>query len=328
MSNNTLPPPIVPADRNLAEITVKAVILGIILSMLLAAANAYIGLLVGLTVSASIPAAAVSMGLLRFFKNSNILENNMVQTAASAGESLVAGIIFTIPALVMMGAWELYDYLSILSIALIGGILGVAFTIPLRRAIIIEARLKFPEGVATAEVLKTGGIETSNDPSTLDAEADAEAASGFKRLLQAASIGAGFKLLESGLGFFAGGIAMVKSWFAGAFLFSGNLTLSPALIGVGYIVGLNIAVLVFLGGVIGTLVGVPVNWYFNSEAILLATGIYPAISWSEINANQWTTLAGEAWQDCRRIGVGAMIIGGVWSLFILVKPLIAGVKAS
>ena len=114
MSNNTLPPPIVPADRNLAEITVKAVILGIILSMLLAAANAYIGLLVGLTVSASIPAAAVSMGLLRFFKNSNILENNMVQTAASAGESLVAGIIFTIPALVMMGAWELYDYLSIL----------------------------------------------------------------------------------------------------------------------------------------------------------------------------------------------------------------------
>ena len=326
MDNNRLAPPVVSADKNLAEITVKALILGIILSMLLAAANAYIGLLVGLTVSASIPAAALSMGFFRLFKNSNILENNMVQTSASAGESLVAGIIFTIPALVMMGAWERYDYLSIMTIAVIGGILGVAFTIPLRRALIIEAQLKFPEGVATAEVLKTAGIETNSTTST--PESDAEASNGLMRLLQSAFIGASFKLLESGLGVFAGGIATVKSWFAGNYLFSADITLSPALLGVGYIVGLNVSVLVFLGGVIGTLIGVPVNWLLNSASILSATGIDPAIPWSEIDADQWTTLAGQAWQDCRRIGVGAMMIGGLWSLISLAKPLVAGVKAS
>ncbi len=323
-----LPPPMVPADRNLAEITVKALILGIVLSMLLAAANAYIGLLVGLTVSASIPAAAVSMGLLRLFKSSNILENNMVQTSASAGESLVAGVIFTIPALVMMGAWESYDYLSILTLAIIGGILGVAFTIPLRRALIIEAQLKFPEGVATAEVLKTGGIEKDSTSLIIDKEADEEASKGLKRLLQAGAIGAGFKLLESGFGVFAGGIATVKSLFAGSFLFFGSITLSPALLGVGYIVGLNVAVLVFMGGVIGTLIGVPLNWYFNSESILLAAGLEANLAWADINSDQWSMLAGEAWQDCRRIGVGAMMVGGVWSLISLAKPLWAGITAS
>ncbi|MBV1911450.1 MAG: oligopeptide transporter, OPT family [Kangiellaceae bacterium] len=328
--SNSLPPPIVSADRHLAEITVKALILGIILSMLLAAANAYIGLLVGLTVSASIPAAAVSMGLLRLFKRSNILENNMVQTSASAGESLVAGVIFTIPALVMMGAWERYDYMSIVSLAIIGGILGVAFTIPLRRALIIEARLKFPEGVATAEVLKTGGIETDRTKKSdaTDLKSEAETAQGLKRLLQAGAIGAGFKLLESGFGVFAGGIATVKSWFGGIFLFSGNITLSPALLGVGYIVGLNVALLVFIGGVIGTLIGVPVNWFFNSESILAANGMDPATAWADIDSSQWTGLAGQAWQDCRRIGVGAMMVGGIWSLVSLAKPLYAGVKAS
>ena len=158
-TTDQLPPPVVPADRSIAEITVKALILGALLSMILAAANAYIGLLVGLTVSASIPAAAASMGILRLFRRSTILENNMVQTAASAGESLVAGIIFTIPALVMMKAWSGYEYGPMVAIAIVGGILGVAFTVPLRRALIVEAKLAFPEGQATAEVLKTGGIE-------------------------------------------------------------------------------------------------------------------------------------------------------------------------
>lgn len=143
MKQGPLAPPLVGPERNLAELTIKGLILGAILSMVLAAANAYIGLLVGLTVSASIPAAAVSMGVLRLFRRSNILENNMVQTSASAGESLVAGIIFTIPALVMMNAWTGYEYGPMVSIAILGGILGVAFTIPLRRALIVEARLKF-----------------------------------------------------------------------------------------------------------------------------------------------------------------------------------------
>jgi Predicted membrane protein len=241
MAENQVDIPVVPAERNIAELTIKALILGALLSMVLAAANAYIGLLVGLTVSASIPAAAVSMGLLRLFRRSTILENNMVQTAASAGESLVAGIIFTIPALVIMKAWSGYDYGPMVAIAVVGGILGVAFTIPLRKALIVEAKLKFPEGVATAEVLKTGGIENDR----LHDVKDSVASQGFATLIKAAVIGAVVKLLESGIGFFASGLATVKSFFGGGYLFMANITLSPALLGVGFIVGLNIAFLVF-----------------------------------------------------------------------------------
>lgn len=324
IAKDQLPPPVVAADRSIAELTVKALILGALLSMILAAANAYIGLLVGLTVSASIPAAAASMGILRLFRRSTILENNMVQTAASAGESLVAGIIFTIPALVMMKAWSGYEYGPMVAIAILGGILGVAFTVPLRRALIVEAQLAFPEGQATAEVLKTGGIERNE--TTRGANPDAD--TGFRRLLQAAGIGAAFKFIESGVGLLAGNVATTQSWLAGKYLFMGNITISPALIGVGYIVGLNIAMLVFIGGVIGTLIGVPLNWAFNHEAIMTASGIDTATAWSELDANQWGTLAVQSWQDCRRVGVGAMMIGGLWSLASLARPLVDGVRSS
>jgi len=325
MAGTTEPllPPLVAADRNIAELTIKALILGALLSMILAAANAYIGLLVGLTVSASIPAAAASMGILRLFRRSTILENNMVQTAASAGESLVAGIIFTIPALVMMRAWAGYEYGPMVAIAILGGILGVAFTVPLRRALIVEARLAFPEGVATAEVLKTGGVERDHDT-----PANVHADTGFRRLLQAASIGATFKFVESGVGLLAGNVATSQAWLAGKYLFLANINISPALIGVGYIVGLNIAMLVFIGGVIGTLIGVPLNWALNHEAIMVASGIDPATVWSQLDASQWGALAGQAWQDCRRIGVGAMMVGGLWSLISLARPLVEGVRSS
>src|SRR5690606_15042954 len=150
------PAPYIPAERTLPEITVRAVILAIVLSMLLAAANAYLGLFAGMTVSASIPAAVISMAVLRVLGGSNILENNIVQTAASAGESLAAGVIFTIPAMVILGAWTEFNYWEITLISGLGGLIGVLFTIPLRRALIVENPLRFPEGVATAEVLKVG----------------------------------------------------------------------------------------------------------------------------------------------------------------------------
>ncbi|HNP35753.1 MAG TPA: oligopeptide transporter, OPT family [Woeseiaceae bacterium] len=320
-----LPPPVVAPERNIVELSVKALILGAFLSMLLAAANAYIGLLVGLTVSASIPAAAASMGVLRMFRRSTILENNMVQTSASAGEALVAGIIFTIPALVMMKAWAGYEYGPMVAIAVLGGILGVAFTVPLRRALIVEARLAFPEGQATAEVLKTGGIERDRDH---DTETSSDADTGFKWLLQAAGIGAVFKFAESGVGFLAGNVATSQAWLAGKYLFLGNINISPALIGVGYIVGLNIAMLVFIGGVIGTIIGVPLNWVFNHDTIMTTVGIDPATAWSQLDSSQWAALAGQSWQDCRRIGVGAMMIGGLWSLISLAKPLMDGMRSS
>ncbi|WP_018693267.1 OPT family oligopeptide transporter [Algicola sagamiensis] len=317
--------PLVPPEKQLHELTIKALLLGAFLSIVLAAANAYIGLLVGLTVSASIPAAAVSMGLLRLFPRSNILENNMVQTAASAGESLVAGMIFTVPALVLMGAWSDYDYWPLVTVAALGGIMGVAFTIPLRRALIVEAKLKFPEGVATAEVLKTGGIETSPETQAEQKEAGSK---GFKKLLVAAGLGAVYKALESGFGMIASGVANVSSWLSGRYLFMGDITLSPALVGVGYIVGLNIAFLVFLGGAIGTLIGVPLNWIFNSDALIHAAGISPDLAVSNYTMEHWEAIANEAWSKNRRIGVGAMIVGGIWSLISLLKPLMAGIKAS
>ncbi|SHF89926.1 putative oligopeptide transporter, OPT family [Microbulbifer donghaiensis] len=316
--------PLVPPERNLRELTVKALILGALLSAVLAAANAYIGLLVGLTVSASIPAAATSMGILRLFRRSTILENNMVQTAASAGESLAAGIIFTLPALVMMHAWSGYHWGTMTVIGILGGLLGVAFTIPLRRALIVETDLAFPEGQATAQVLKTGGIETDKDHP--EYRPDAEAKRGFRMLLQAAAIGGTIKLLESGIGLLAGGIAATKSFLGGRWLFTGDITLSPALLGVGYIVGLNVACLVFMGGVIGTLIGVPINWLVNGDELMRLAGVSGSMAdWS---AQDWESLAGASWQQCRRIGVGAMMVGGVWSLISLARPLVDGVKAS
>ena len=146
--------PVIPASITLPEITVKAIFLGILLAVVLAGANAYLGLFAGMTVSASIPAAVVSMAILRAFKRSNILENNLVQTAASAGESLAAGVIFTIPALVLLGWWQEFNYWQVTAIAATGGIVGVLFTIPLRRALVVEEKLLFPEGIATAEVLQ------------------------------------------------------------------------------------------------------------------------------------------------------------------------------
>src|SRR5215471_3754133 len=190
--------PVVPATVTLPEITIKAVVLSVILAAVLAAANAYLGLFAGMTVSASIPAAVASMAILRFFQRSNILENNIVQTAASSGEALAAGVIFTIPALLLVGYWSSFDYWQTAMIATVGGLLGVLFTIPLRRALIVTARLRFPEGVATAEVLKVAapaGPEIGHRVGT----GLAHAAGDFRTLISAALLGGVVKFGENGL---------------------------------------------------------------------------------------------------------------------------------
>jgi putative OPT family oligopeptide transporter len=227
--------PYIPADVSLAEITFKAIILGIVLSVLLAGANAYLGLKAGMTVSASIPAAVISMAVLRMFRRSNILENNIVQTAASAGESLAAGVIFTLPALVLLGTWTDFNYLETTMIAGLGGMLGVLFTIPLRRALIVESPLTFPEGVATAEVLKVGD----------------RGGAGIGAIVAGAIVGALFKFGETGLKLWAGVIEGGRQ-VGGSIAYWGT-NAAPALVAVGYIVGINIAVLVFLGGAL--------NWF-------------------------------------------------------------------
>ena len=282
------------------EITVKAIFLSIILSIVLSAAMAYLGLYAGMTVSASIPAAIVSMGILRLFRNSNILENNIVQTAASAGESLAAGVIFTIPALVIIGYWDSIDAWEVTKIAMMGGILGVLFTVPLRRALILKAKLKFPEGVATAKVLETGH---ESDP---DKSANSLKIIGISALIGGiAKLGTkfGFNIWSEAIG----GATTIKNT-----VFGMGSSLSPSLISVGYIVGRNIGILAFSGGLISWAIGIPIYSYLEN--------VYNEDAWEAAN-NIWS-------KKIRYLGVGAMVVGGIWSIIQLAKPLIESMKLS
>ena len=288
-------------SKNLPEITLKAVILGILLSMILAGANAYLGLFAGMTVSASIPAAVISMGVLSFFRRSNILENNIVQTAASAGESLAAGVIFTIPALVLLGYWTSFDYFEVAKIAAIGGVIGVLFTVPLRRALILVAKLKFPEGIATAEILKAGDEARSST--------ETDSSDGLKTIGIASIVGGLMKLAQQGFAMWHAAIEGATT--VGRSIFGIGSDLSPALISVGYIVGRNIGILVVTGGLISWAIAIP---------------IYTAINGFEGDPLKaaWTI-----WNSkIRYLGVGAMVVGGIWSLVRLLNPLITGLKAS
>lgn len=286
-------------NKPIPEITLKAVLLGIILSVILAGANAYLGLFAGMTVSASIPAAVISMGVLRLFRQSNILENNIVQTAASAGESLAAGVIFTLPALIVMKFWTTFNYWETTIIAALGGIIGVLFTIPIRRALIIEEDLQFPEGVATAQVLKTGE----------------KGGSGIIRIVQAGLLGAMFKFGETGLRLWSG-VVEVGSRVGSSIAYFGS-NLSPALVSVGYIVGINIAVLVFFGGAINWLIAIPI--YASSHP-------WPVIDGHPLSAVEW---AGQIWSTKTRfLGVGAMVVGGLWALVNLRGSILNGIRSS
>jgi putative OPT family oligopeptide transporter len=283
--------------NSLPEITIKAVVLGIVLSMILAAANAYLGLFAGMTVSASIPAAVVSMGVFRLFRKSNILENNIVQTAASAGESLAAGVIFTLPALVIMGFWEDFNFLWVTIIAGFGGLLGVLFTIPLRRALIVEDKLQFPEGIATAEVLKTGQ----------------EGGAGLFHIASASVVGALFKVGATGIGLWPGVVEAARR-LGGSIVYFGS-DLSPALLSVGYIVGLNIAILIFVGGALNWYVAIPICAHF---------GVWPTTSdGSALGAADY---AYQIWKtQTRYLGVGGMLLGGLWTIFAMRRSLVSGV---
>ena len=246
--------PAVPPTVTLPEITAKAVVISVILAAVLTAANAYLGLFAGMTVSASIPAAVASMAILRLFRRSNILENNIIQTAASSGEALAAGVIFTIPALLLVGYWSTFEYWQTTLIAAVGGLLGVLCTIPLRRALIVTARLRFPEGIATAEVLKTASPD-HGPTGQLGAARD------FRALLSAACLGGAVKFGESGLRLWAESLEGAIQ--AGRTVLYAGVNLSPALLAVGYIIGLQTAAVVFLGGVIGWVILMPIYGVLN-----------------------------------------------------------------
>jgi putative OPT family oligopeptide transporter len=287
--------PVVPAGARLPELTIKALVLGLILGALMTAANTYLGLYAGMTVSASIPAAVISMGILRgILRRGTILENNIVQTIASAGESLAAGIIFTVPALVIAGIWIDFKYIPVTLIALLGGVLGVLFMIPLRRLLIVGREdLTYPEGVACAEVLEVGQ----------------KGGSGVAYVFGALGLGLIFKYLVSGWALFRHTIEGAVR--AGRWTLYGGTDTSVALLGVGFIVGPNVAVLVFLGGALAWLIAIPILGLTQGWA---AEGVLVDAVW-----DMWSTQA-------RYIGVGAMIVGGIWSIVRIRSGLVTGFR--
>ena len=326
--------PYVPASKSLPELTIGVLLLGAILSVVLGGANAYLGMFAGMTVSASVPAAVISMGILRALRTGNILQNNAVQTAAASGEGLASGVIFTLPAMVILNKWQHFSYLETTLIAAFGGILGVLFTIPLRRALIIDQPLQFPEGVATAEVLKVG----------------AEGGGGLRVLVLSAVIGAVVKIGATGLklwaetvrfgGWITGGTATAEAATspaaaAGAAASTGTpfyfgINASPALLSVGYIVGFNVASVIFAGSVLNRWIAVPLFSVFGDASAIMTTN----------NADTHITLAqalqGASALDAadlyhkfvtRYLGVGGMLVGGVWSLYKLRKSLLGGITA-
>jgi len=283
------------ADEKVAELTLRSIVLAIILTVLLAMSNAYLALKLGILTSASIPAAIISMGILRLFKNSTILENNAVQTAASAGEAVAGGIVYTIPALIIIHYWHHFDYLTNFFIAASGGILGVLFSIPLRRVLVNEPTLKFPEGRAIAEVLKSSAQKV-----------------GIRYIFWGGAVGGllelfqvGFKLIASSWNF----------WFvAKRSLFGFGMGFSATMIGAGYLVGHEMAISIFIGAIISWMIALPMVSHFFPHYV----SQFPAEKAAELLWNS----------EMRYLGIGAMLFAGTWTFLKLVKPLANSIAIS
>jgi putative OPT family oligopeptide transporter len=286
------------------QLTARAIVLSIVLAMILAAANTYLGLFAGLTIASAIPAAVVSMAVLRLLGGGGILENNIVATGASAGSSIAAGVVFTIPALVILGYWSDFRFGWVLAIAGLGGILGVFFSVPLRRSLIVEEKLAFPEGKAAAEVLRTG-----ENP-----------AAGL-RILGGSALGGGLAKLAAASGLrLIPDTAAAATWLPGGAIAYFGTNLSPALLGVGYIVGLNVGVLVLLGGMLSWNLAIPLY-----SALVLPQDPAFASALAGLPAEE---AAGAIWsRQIRYLGVGAMLVGGLWALVSTRKSLLSGVKS-
>jgi putative OPT family oligopeptide transporter len=307
--------PYVPASKSMAELTVKAVILGVLMAIVLGAANAYLGMKAGLTVAATFPAAVVAMAALRLpFLRGTILEENTARTTASVGEALVAGAIFTIPAFVISGAWEEIHYLEATAIMLIGGVLGVLFVIVLRRTLVVEAELPFPESVAASEIVKAGQGGATGAKYVFGAM-------GFAGLWELFKNSNGIHLVRDATnGFFDLGRSTVRM-FGQPVEYTGGVLLetpaaSPALIGVGFIVGLRVAAVLFAGAVFGWLLLVPLALFLN-----------PALT-ATLGAEQsMVDVAYEIWSRLvRPLAVGTMIVAAFYTLWNLRKSLVGGIS--
>lgn len=287
--------PLISADQQLPELTPKAIFLSILLAAILAASNAYVGLKVGLIVSASIPAAIVAMVVFRFAKESNLLENNIVQTGASASACIASGIVFVTPALLILRFWPAINYWETVFICLTGGILGVLFSIPLRRALLSHPELKFPEGRAIAEVLKANQGDTN-----------------LNNLFMAGAVGAFIQFCQQGLQVMTGDYGL---WFANRNMIYGiGLGFDITMIGAGYIIGFSVGLSMLIGALVSYIIGVPViSHHFGVPANLHDVADYVATLWKT---------------KIRFFGIGAMLVAGIWSLILCVKPIASSLKFS
>ncbi|MCK4365434.1 MAG: oligopeptide transporter, OPT family [Thermoplasmatales archaeon] len=308
---------LIPADKIIPELTLKAVLVGAFLAIVLGAANAYLGLYAGMTVSAIIPGAVMALALLKPFKGT-ILEVNLATMGASAGECIAAGIIFTIPALILLKVWTEINYLETTCIALFGGLLGVLWMVPLRRALVIKTDLPFPEGIAVAAVLTTTvGGET--------AEEKKDSGISGKWLAIGAIIAGLYKFGELSLNLFRGTIEHITSFgkyrmgsqMNEGWLY-GGITTSPALLGVGWIIGSRIASYVLVGGLLG--------WVIIAPILALANGLpLPAEEFVDLGVHLggfYTIWA----EQVRFIGVGTMLVGGLWAIWAIRMNLAGSIR--
>ena len=283
-------------NDNLKELTLRGMVLGALITVLFTASNVYLGLKVGMTFASSIPAAVISMAVLKFFKDSSILENNMVQTQASSAGTL-SSVIFVLPGLLMMGYWQDFPFWQTMLICAAGGTLGVLFTIPLRRAMVVNSDLPYPEGVAAAEILKAGNHE--------------EGDSGVKDIAYGGIFAATVAFFTNGLRVVADG---ASAWVSsGKAMFQLPMGFSLALVGAGYLIGIVGGLAMLLGVILTWGVAVP---YFTAHADVAA------------DANM-VDVAMTAWKTkVRFIGVGTIGIAAIWTLLILMKPMIEGMVHS
>ena len=285
------------------EFTLRGVILGALITVIFTAANIYLGLKVGLTFASSIPAAVISMAVLRLVKGSNILENNIVQTIASAAGTL-SSIIFVLPGLVMVGYWAGFPFWQTSGICAVGGILGVMFTVPLRRAMVVESDLPYPEGVAAAEILKVGSPGE-------DAVPPEPGQPGLRDVVIGSVISAAFSVISSGFGVFA---TEVNAFFRIGGIATGiGAGMSLALVGAGYLVGIVVGVAMLVGVLIAWGVAVPILSYLNPADAGVDVASYATGLWRH---------------NVRLIGAGAIGVAAIWTLIQLFMPMVEGVRAS
>ncbi len=305
--------PYVPAQTDMPELTVRALVLGLVMAVVLGASMAYVGMRAGMTIAATFPAAVIAMAAMRIFKGS-ILEENIARTTASVGEGLVAGVIFTLPAFLISGLWDTLHYWESTILMLVGGVMGILFVIVLRRSLIEEADLQFPEAIAAAEIVKAGQKGSTGARYVFGA-------AGIAALLELLKNNNGLKIFEES-----------KTWFlefsrskiqlvgGNELEFGGGIQLmtpaaAPTFMGVGYIIGPKLAALTFSGGVISWLLLIPLILFFNGSLETLVAG-----------GAEWTDVASSVWYNqVRPLAVGTMLVGAFYTLFKLRGPLASGI---